>query len=86
LAGWIRKRFQEEFGPEYRSLLDAFGETREKVKEALPSYADRKDFYLDLLEGDILGVARRQGKEAVLLELDRQLLLFRKTPQFQKKS
>jgi len=86
LAGWIRKRFQQEFGPEYGSLLDAFAETREDVKKVLRGYGDRKDFYLTLLEDDILDLARRQGKEAVLLELSQRLERFKKTRRLLKKS
>jgi siroheme synthase-like protein len=79
LAGWIRQRFQQDFGPEYGLLLEAFGETREDVKGVLKGYGDRKDFYLKLLEGDILDLARHQGKQAVLKALNQRLEQFKET-------
>jgi precorrin-2 dehydrogenase/sirohydrochlorin ferrochelatase len=79
LAGWIRERMQEEYGPEYSSLLDALGETREDVKKGLRRYGDRKAFYRELLESGILQIAQCKGKEAVRHELNRRLREFKRT-------
>jgi precorrin-2 dehydrogenase/sirohydrochlorin ferrochelatase len=76
LAGWIRERFQQEFGPEYGGLLDALGETRNEVKKFLPRYGDRKAFYRHLLESGILRVASREGAEEAKKQLRRQLQEF----------
>jgi siroheme synthase-like protein len=85
LAGWIREQLQAEYGPSFRNLLDALGETREDVKEKLPKYGDRKAFYRELLEGGIASTAKR-GREAVRLELETHLHEFRKTLQRQTKT
>ncbi len=76
LAGWIRERFEREFGPQYSSLLDVLGETRNDVKEAIERYRDRKAFYRELFETGILDLARLGDKEAVSLELRRRLEQF----------
>lgn len=78
LAGWIKERFQEEFGPAYGSLLDTLGDTREDVKKVLPRYNDRKTFYRELLDDGILELAESGGKEAVHLELNRRLQKFKR--------
>jgi siroheme synthase-like protein len=79
LAGWIRERIQTEFGPEYGSLLDILGKTRNDVKKALQHYGDRKAFYRDLLESDIITTAQSGGSEALQLELNRRLQEFKRT-------
>ena len=84
LASWIRERFQREFGPEYGDLLDVLGDTRERVKQVLPSYGTRKAFYRELLEGGILRTAQLGGKEGVRIEIDRHLKEIRKKPLLQK--
>ncbi|MGW8181162.1 MAG: precorrin-2 dehydrogenase/sirohydrochlorin ferrochelatase family protein [bacterium] len=86
LAGWIRERFQKEFGSEYGVLLDVLGETRETVKQVLPSYGARKTFYRELLKGGILRTAQRGGKESVRIELDRHLEKVSKKPLLQKRT
>ncbi len=73
LAGWIRRRLESQFGPEYSAALRALGHTREEVKARIPAYADRKRFYQDLLDGGILETARSQGAEAAEARLRRKM-------------
>lgn len=77
LAGWIRERLQQEYGPQFGCLLDVFGKTRKTVKETLPRYSDRKAFYRRLLDGGILQTAGR-GREAVEQQLVTSLQKFKK--------
>jgi len=76
LAGWIRERFEQEFGPQYGILLDILGETRKDVKKVIVRYSDRKAFYRELFETGIFDLARLGDKEAVFFELRRRLEQF----------
>ena len=78
LAGWIREQLQENYGPEFSTLLAVFGETREEVKERLPKYPDRKEFYRRLLKTGIVEIAK-EGKKEVRMEIEQRLQEFTET-------
>lgn len=65
LSGWIRRKLEHFLGEEIELLLKVLGKTRRRVREALPSYADRKRLYYDLFDGGILEVARTGDSEHI---------------------
>jgi precorrin-2 dehydrogenase/sirohydrochlorin ferrochelatase len=69
LARRLRERLQEEFGPEYATLLDALGEVRERYKSSDLPEAVRRRLFERLTEDDIVAAAR-QGPEVLWRAID----------------
>jgi siroheme synthase-like protein len=66
LAGWIRAKIELMIGPEYRILLEVLRNTREKVKQAIPSYEDRKRFYYRLFNQGF--IERTRSSDPAVIE------------------
>ena len=56
VASWLRRRFEEEFGPEYDILIDMVGEAREAIRASGRS-AETVDWQ-DALDSGMLGLIR----------------------------
>jgi siroheme synthase-like protein len=69
LAVSIRDELKKCYGPEYATLLEILGEIRRSAQETLPRYADRKAFYLALLEAGLLELIRNAGRETTELKV-----------------
>lgn len=71
LAGWIRRRLEQDFGSEFAVLLEELGRTRQSIRRRFSRYSDRKFFYYRLFENGILESARTGGEAAVRERLER---------------
>jgi precorrin-2 dehydrogenase/sirohydrochlorin ferrochelatase len=69
LARRLRERLEEEFGPEYATLLDALGEVRERYKSSDLPEAVRRRLFERLTEDDIVAAAR-EGPEVLRRAID----------------
>lgn len=56
MATWLRRRFSEEFGPEYEVLLDLLAEARESLRDA--GYSTEGLGWQDALDSGILDLVR----------------------------
>ena len=65
MASQIRGQLEEQFGQEYSDLLEALAEIRPQVKERFHSFERRKDFYLKLIQRDLLQTVQTGGLSAV---------------------
>lgn len=73
LAVSIRKRFEEEFGPEYGAFLDYAQSLRPVLAQRVPSFRRRQRFWYTLVESDVLPLLR-EGRCAEVEALTEQLL------------
>ncbi len=73
LASQIRGQLEEQFGQEYSDLLEALSEIRPQVKERFHSFERRKDFYLQLIQRDLLQTVQTGGLAAVREEIQQAL-------------
>ncbi len=73
LASQIRRQLEEQFGQEYSDLLEALSEIRPQVKERFHSFERRKDFYLQLIQRDLLQTVQTGGLAAVREEIQQAL-------------
>ncbi len=60
LAKHIRKRLQDEFGPEYERWVDIVGKFRERVRSIIKEESERISAYEKLLESDIIDDVRAE--------------------------
>ena len=58
LAVTIRKRFEEEFGPEYAAFLDYAQSLRPVLAQRMPSFRRRQRFWYNLVDSEALGLLR----------------------------
>ena len=65
LASLIRKQLERQFGNEYADLLRVLGEVRPLVKKRLERFEDRRDFYRQLVSGNLLETMQHGGKQKV---------------------
>ena len=65
MASQIRAQLEEQFGQEYSDLLEALSEIRPQVKKRFHSFEQRKDFYLQLIQRDLLETVQTGGLAAV---------------------
>lgn len=70
LAVSIRKRFEQEFGPEYAAFLDYAQSLRPVLRQRVPSFRRRQRFWYSLVDSDALGLlaAGRRGEMEELTE------------------
>lgn len=73
LASRIRRDLEGQFGNEYSVLLEVLGEIRPQVKKALPHFEDRKRFYTDLVQRDLLKTLQHKGLNALKAEIRQRL-------------
>ena len=73
MASQIRGQLEEQFGQEYSDLLEALSEIRPQVKERFHSFERRKDFYLQLIQRDLLQTVQTGGLAAVREEIQQAL-------------
>ena len=70
LAKRLRERLEEEFGPEYATLLEALREVREDLKRRNVAPDLRRRIFERLAEDDIVDAARR-GADALRQAIER---------------
>jgi siroheme synthase-like protein len=58
LAVTLRKRFEQEFGPEYAAFLDFAKALRPEVSRRIPSFRRRQQFWYALVESEALDLLR----------------------------
>lgn len=78
LAVTLRKRFEQEFGPEYGEFLDYAQALRPVVAERLP-HRNRVDFWYALVESDALTLLR-QGQRTQFEDCVDRLLTYYEEP------
>lgn len=74
LASKIRRRLEDQFGPEYAILVEALGEIRPLVRRRFDSFEKRKSVYQELVNMDLLEKIRGRGLEALRSELEQVVL------------
>ena len=62
LAVTIRKRFEQEFGPEYAALLDFAKAMRPEVSRRIPSFHRRQQFWYAWVESEALALLRERAR------------------------
>ncbi len=65
LASLIRKQLERQFGSEYATLLQVLGEVRPLVQNRLKKFEDRRDFYRQLVAGNLVETMQQAGEEGV---------------------
>ena len=73
LAVTIRKRLEEEYGPEYGAFLSYAQTLRPVLAQRVPSFRRRQRFWYALVESDVIDLLRR-GHCAEVEQLTEQLL------------
>jgi siroheme synthase-like protein len=73
LAVSIRKRFEQEFGPEYGAFLDYAQSLRPMLAQRVPSFRRRQQFWYSLVESEALGLLA-SGRRADMEQLTERLL------------
>lgn len=73
LAVTIRKRFEQEFGPEYATFLDYAQSLRPLLAQRLPSFRRRQRFWYSLVESEALHLIAA-GRQADMERLTEQLI------------
>ena len=73
LASRIRRDLEGQFGEEYSVLLEALGEIRPQVKKRLPHFEDRKRFYTDLVQCNLLRTLQHKGLNSLKSEIQQRL-------------
>jgi precorrin-2 dehydrogenase/sirohydrochlorin ferrochelatase len=58
MAKKIRQQLEEQFGPEYASLLDLLGRYRPAMKARHPDEAARLRLWQELVESDLIDLLR----------------------------
>ena len=61
LSKKIRKKLQEEFGEEYKTLLDLMGEIRAKAMESISEESDRVALFENIINSDILDLLKEDN-------------------------
>ena len=69
LASRIRQDLEKHFNDEYSVLIDALGEIRPQVKKVLPDFEDRKRFYTNLVQHDLIKILQHKGLTALKAEI-----------------
>lgn len=64
LAATLRKRFEKEFGPEYAQFLAFAQALRPEVKERIPPFRKRADFWYALVESEAIDLLKAGKDEA----------------------
>ncbi|GAW93600.1 precorrin-2 dehydrogenase/sirohydrochlorin ferrochelatase family protein [Calderihabitans maritimus] len=75
LAGKIKKKLEEEFGPEYAELTDLLGEVRDEVLKACQDPLKRKEVFRCLVESDLLELIKQGNKKMIRERISRCLSL-----------
>lgn len=73
LAVSIRKRFEQEFGPEYAAFLDYAQLLRPRLSQRVPSFRRRQRFWYNLVDSEAL-LLLAAGRSADMEQLTEQLL------------
>jgi precorrin-2 dehydrogenase/sirohydrochlorin ferrochelatase len=73
IASQIRKQLEKKFGHEYSDLLEALAEIRPQVKKTFHTFEQRKDFYLKLIQKDLLQTIQTAGLMAVREKIQQEL-------------
>lgn len=73
LASRIRRELEDQFGYEYSDLLEALAEIRPLVKERFHSFEERKDFYVHLIQLNLLETLKSEGLETVRTRIQKEL-------------
>ena len=81
LASQIRQKLENQFGVEYSELLEALGEIRPLVKSCIPSFGERKDFYANLIQADLLETVQNEGMETARAKIRQYLETWDSTTQ-----
>lgn len=63
LAVTLRKRFEEEFGPEYAEFLDFAQSIRPEIAQKIPLFHQRTRFWYALVESEALSLLRQGNRE-----------------------
>jgi precorrin-2 dehydrogenase / sirohydrochlorin ferrochelatase len=74
LAVTIRKRFEEEFGPEYAAFLDFAQSLRPQLSQRIPSFRRRQRYWYTLVDSEALSLLRA-GKHADMHALAERLMV-----------
>jgi siroheme synthase-like protein len=64
LAATLRKRFEQDFGPEYAEFLEYAQELRPVVAGRIPDFERRSEFWYTLIESGAIALLR-QGERAL---------------------
>jgi len=81
LASQIRQKLENQFGSEYSELLEALAEIRPLVKSCIPSFGERKDFYANLIQADLLETVQNEGLETARVKIRQYLETWNSTTQ-----
>ena len=73
LAVSIRKRFEQEFGPEYAAFLDYAQSLRPALAQRVPSFRRRRRFWYSLVDSEALSLLAA-GRHADMVQLTERLL------------
>lgn len=73
LAVTLRKRFEQEFGPEYAAFLEFAAALRPEVGRRIRSFRKKRQFWYDFVESDALALLRA-GRKADVCALAARLL------------
>lgn len=73
LAVSIRKRFEQEFGPEYAAFLDYAQSLRPVLAQRVPSFRRRQRFWYNLVDSEALGLLAA-GRDHDMAQLTERLL------------
>jgi len=73
IASQIRKQLEKQFGHEYSDLLEVLAEIRPQVKKTFHTFEQRKDFYLKLIQKNLLQTIQTAGLTAVREKIQQEL-------------
>lgn len=65
LAKKIKEELANVYGEEYAELIELLGEIREKIKDSVPDIENRRNMFLQLVEGPLLDMFKNGGIEQV---------------------
>ena len=68
-----QKQLEKQFGHEYSDLLEVLAEIRPQVKKTFHTFEQRKDFYLKLIQKNLLQTIQTAGLTAVREKIQQEL-------------
>ena len=78
MAGWLRRRFQQEYGPSYQEWLQRLAILRQDVKQLIPDTRQRQQFWKTALTEDMMELVRQGKVDAAEAELHKAITAFTK--------
>jgi len=73
MAAWVRRSLEGLIGEEYTAVVEELGTARNSIRQAIPDYSARRDFYYALFASGILETARSRGTQGVRAFLRKKL-------------